>query len=43
MIVGIILVSKLTFEENYKMVLSKTNKATWPLRKIQNLLPREAL
>ena len=26
MIVGIILVSKLTFEENYKMVLSKTNK-----------------
>ena len=43
MIVGIILVSKLTFEENYKMVLSKTNKTIWPLRKIQNLLPTEAL
>ena len=26
MIVSIILASKLTFEENYKMVLSKTNR-----------------
>ena len=40
---GIILDSKLTFEEHYKTVLSKTNRTIGLLRKLQNLLPREAL
>ena len=40
---GIILDSKLTFEDHYKTVLSKTNRAIGLLRKLQNLLPREAL
>ena len=39
---GIILDSKLTFEDHYKTVLSKTNRATGLLRKLQNLLPKEA-
>ena len=40
---GIILDSKLTFEDYYKTVLSKTNRTIGLLRKLQNLLPREAL
>ena len=40
---GIILDSKLTFEDHYKTALSKTNRTTRLLRKLQNLLPREAL
>ena len=40
---GIILDSKLTFEDHYKTVLSKTNRTIGLLRKRQNLLPREAL
>ena len=36
---GIILDSKLTFEEHYKTVLSKTNRTI----ELQNLLPRESL
>ena len=40
---GIILDSKLTFEDHYKTVLSKTNRTIGLLRKLQNLLPREAL
>ena len=39
----IILDSKLTFEDHYKTVLSKTNRTIGLLRKLQNLLPREAL
>ena len=39
----IILDSKLTSEEHYKTVLSKTNRTIGFLRKLQNLLPREAL
>ena len=34
---------KLTFEEHYKTVLSKTNRTKGLMRKLQNLLPREAL
>ena len=40
---GIILDSKLTFEDRYKTVLSKTNRTIALLGKLQNLLPREAL
>ena len=40
---GIILDSKLTFEDHYKTVLRKTNRTIGLLRKLQNLLPREAL
>ena len=40
---GIILDSKLTFEEPYKTVLNKTNRTTGFLGKLQNLLPIEAL
>ena len=40
---GIILDSKLTFEDHYKTILSKTNRTIGLLRKLQNLLPREAL
>ena len=40
---GIILDSKLKFEDHYKTVLSKTNRTIGLLRKLQNLLPREAL
>ena len=40
---GIKLDSKLTFEEHYKTVLSKTNRTIGLLRKFQNLVPREAL
>ena len=40
---GIILDSKLTFEDHYKTVLSKTNRTIGLLRKLQDLLPREAL
>ena len=40
---GIKLDSKLTFEDHYKTVLSKTNRTIGLLRKLQNLLPREAL
>ena len=35
---GIILDSKFTFEDHYKTVLSKTNRAIGFLRKLQNLL-----
>ena len=40
---GIILDSKLTLEDHYKTVLSKKNITIGLLRKLQNLLPREAL
>ena len=40
---GMILHSKLTFEDHYKTVLSKTNRTIGLLRKLQNLQPREAL
>ena len=40
---GITLDSKLTFEEHYKTVLSKTNRTIGLLLKLQNLLPREVL
>ena len=40
---GIILDSKLTFEDHYKTVLSETNRTIELLRILQNLLPREAL
>ena len=40
---GIILDLKLTFEGHYKTVLSKANRTIGLLRKLQNLLPREAL
>ena len=40
---GIILDSKLTFEENYITVVSKRNRTMELLSKHQNLLPREAL
>ena len=38
---GIILDSKLTYEDHHKMVLSKTNTTIVLLSKLQNLLPRE--
>ena len=40
---GIMLDSKLTFEENYKTVVSKTNRTMGLLSKHQNLLPRKSL
>ena len=40
---GIILDSKLTFDDHYKTILSKTNRTIVLLRKLQDLLPREAL
>ena len=40
---GIVLDSSLTFEKHYKMKSSKTNRTIGLLRKLQNLLPREAL
>ena len=40
---GIILDSELTFEDHYKMVLSKTNKTIGLIRKLQNSLPREGI
>ena len=40
---SIILDSKLTFEKHYEMILSKTNRTVGILRKLQNLLPMEAL
>ena len=40
---GIILNSKLTFEDHYKTILSKTNRTIGLLHKLKNLLPREAL
>ena len=39
----VILDVKLTFEEHLKNVLNKTNKTTGILRKLSNLLPRQAL
>ena len=42
-LVTMILDSKLTFQEHYKTILSKTNRTTGLLRKLQNLLRREAL
>ena len=40
---GIILDSKLTFEDHYKTVLIKTNRTIGLLRKLKSLLPREVL
>ena len=40
---SIILDSKLAFEEHYKTVISKKNRTIGLLRKLQNLMPREAL
>ena len=40
---GIILDSKLTFENHINMVTTKINKTFGLLRKLQNLLPRTAL
>ena len=40
---GILLDSKLTFEEHYKTILSKTSRTIGLLRKLQSLLPRTAL
>ena len=40
---GILLDSKLTFEEHYKTILIKTNRTIRLLRKLQSLLPRAAL
>ena len=40
---GIILDVKLTFEEDLKNVFNKTNKTIGLLRKLFNLLPRQAL
>ena len=40
---GIILDSKLTFEDHYETILSKTNRTIGLLRKLQNLLPKEEL
>ena len=40
---GIILDSKLTFENHLKMVTTKINKTIGLLRKLQNLLPRTVL
>ena len=35
--------SKLTYEDHYETVLSKTNRTIGLLHKLQNFLPREAL
>ena len=40
---GILLDPRLTFEEHYKTILSKTNRTIGLLRKLQSLLPRAAL
>ena len=40
---GILLDSKLTFEERYKTILNKTNSTIGLLPKLQSLLPRVAL
>ena len=40
---GILLDGKLTFEEHYETILSKTNRTIGLLRKLQSLLPRAAL
>ena len=40
---GILLDSKLTFEEHYKTILSKTNRTIGLLRRLQSLLPSAAL
>ena len=40
---GILLDAKLTFEEFYKTIPSKTNRTIGLLRKLQSLLPRAAL
>ena len=40
---GIMLDSKVTFENHLKMVTTKINKTVELLRKLQNLLPRTAL
>ena len=40
---GVILDVKLTFEEHLKNVINKTNKTIGLLRKLSNLLPRQAL
>ena len=40
---GILLDARLTFEEHYKTILSKTNRTIGLLRKLQSLLPRAAL
>ena len=40
---GVIVDVKLTFEEHLKNVLNKTNKTIGLLRKLSNLLPRQAL
>ena len=41
--IGTILGLKLTFEDGYKTALYKTNNTIGLLRKLQNLLPGEAL
>ena len=40
---GVTLDSKLTSEDHYKTVLSKTNRTIGLLHKLHNFLPREAL
>ena len=40
---GIILDSKLTFEDHYTTTLTKTNRTIRSLHNLPNLLPREAL
>ena len=40
---GILLDGKLTFEDHYETILSKTNRTIGLLRKLQSLLPRAAL
>ena len=40
---GVILDVKLTFEEHLENVFNKTNKTIGLLRKLSNLLPRQAL
>ena len=40
---GILLDSKLTFEEHYKTILNKTNRTVGLFRKLQSLQPRAAL
>ena len=40
---GVILDVKLTLEEHLKIVFNKTNKTIGLLRKLSNLLPRQAL
>ena len=42
-LLGIILDSKLTFENHINMVPTKINNTIGLLRKLQNLLPRDAL